>query len=93
MNRKEFYLIYKEVLNNIAKYAEAKNVWIDLLYKDSSIVLSVKDDGKGFELANLSFVDGMGYKNLKSRVDFLKGNIDVKSERGKGTSILIQLPV
>ncbi|MES2108687.1 MAG: ATP-binding protein [Bacteroidota bacterium] len=87
------YRIVQELINNIVKHAEAKNAIVQVTLKEEVLGITVEDDGKGFELANLSFVDGMGYKNLKSRVDFLKGNIDVKSERGKGTSILIQLPV
>lgn len=87
------YRIVQELINNVVKHAGAKNAIVQITLKEAVLGITVEDNGKGFELANLSFVDGMGYKNLKSRVDFLKGNIDVKSEKGKGTSILIQLPV
>ncbi|MCR8558953.1 sensor histidine kinase [Mucilaginibacter sp. BJC16-A38] len=87
------YRIVQELINNAVKHASAKTAIVQITLKENILGITVEDDGKGFELANLSFADGMGYKNLKSRVDFLKGNIDVKSERGKGTSILIQLPV
>lgn len=87
------YRIVQELINNVVKHAAAKSAMVQITLKEEILGITVEDDGKGFELANLSFADGMGYKNLKSRVDFLKGNIDVKSERGKGTSILIQLPV
>jgi signal transduction histidine kinase len=66
---------------------------VQITLKENVLGITVEDDGKGIELSELSFAAGMGYKNLKSRVDFLKGNIDVKSEPGKGTSVFIQLPV
>ncbi|WP_295794788.1 sensor histidine kinase [Mucilaginibacter sp.] len=87
------YRIVQELINNVVKHAGAKTAIVQITLKEAILGITVEDDGKGFELANLSFAEGMGYKNLKSRVDFLKGNIDVKSERGKGTSVLIQLPV
>jgi signal transduction histidine kinase len=87
------YRIVQELINNVVKHASAKTAIVQITLKEAILGITVEDDGKGFELANLSFAEGMGYKNLKSRVDFLKGNIDVKSERGKGTSVLIQLPV
>jgi len=87
------YRITQELINNVVKHAGAKNAIVQITLKEEVLGITVEDDGSGFDPANLLFVDGMGYKNLKSRVDFLKGNIDVKSERGKGTSVLIQLPV
>jgi ligand-binding sensor domain-containing protein/two-component sensor histidine kinase len=89
--RKDFYLIYKEALNNIAKYAEAKNVWIDLLHKNSSIVLSVKDDGKGFD-KNAVRKSANGLINMHSRAANLKGNIEIKSEPQHGTEICLSFP-
>jgi signal transduction histidine kinase len=87
------YRIVQELINNVVKHAIAKSAIVQITLKENVLGITVEDDGKGFELSELSFAEGMGYKNLKSRVDFLKGNIDVKSEPGKGTSIFIQLPV
>ena len=47
--RKNFYLIYKEALNNIVKYAGCKQVWIEMKLNDSHINLEVRDDGNGFD--------------------------------------------
>ena len=87
------YRIVQELINNVVKHAKAGNAIVQLTHKGEILGITVEDDGAGFQLQDLGFAEGMGYKNLKSRVDFLKGKIDVKSEPGKGTSVFIQLPV
>ena len=47
--RKNFYLIFKEAINNAAKYAECKNVWIDISLEGKKLVMKIRDDGKGFQ--------------------------------------------
>ncbi len=83
--RKNFYLIYKEALNNIVKYAEAKNVWIELGSVNNTISLVVKDDGKGFDISNGN--SGNGLKSMKSRAAFLKGDFKLITKPGEGTLI------
>ncbi|MEO6852193.1 MAG: ATP-binding protein [Mucilaginibacter sp.] len=87
------YRIVQELINNVVKHAGAGSAMVQLTHKEQILGITVEDDGKGFQPAILGIANGMGYRNLRSRVDFLKGNIDVKSEPGKGTSVFIQLPV
>jgi signal transduction histidine kinase len=47
--RKDFYLFFKEAINNAAKYSQAKQVWIDLAQQNNEITLKIKDDGRGFD--------------------------------------------
>lgn len=89
--RKDFYLIYKEALNNIAKYAEAKNVWIELAIEKAEIILLIKDDGRGFD-KNAVRKSANGLINMQSRAENLKGEIEIKSECGKGTEICLNFP-
>jgi len=56
--------------------------------------ITVEDDGKGFDATHLDKVEGIGLSNIKSRVEYLKGKIEILSERNKrGTSINIELNV
>ncbi|HYV93033.1 MAG TPA: two-component regulator propeller domain-containing protein [Chitinophagales bacterium] len=89
--RKNFYLIFKEAMNNIAKYAEAKNVWIDLRLDHSWLHLKIKDDGKGFAQTKNSH--GNGLRNMKHRAELLKGKMEITSEIGSGTMLLLEFPV
>ncbi len=85
--RREFYLIYKEALNNIAKYAEAQNVWINLVSSNNKIILKIRDDGKGFDLADKK--GGNGLNNMQQRAATLHGKLSVISSVGNGTEILL----
>lgn len=83
--RREFYLIYKEALNNVVKYASGTIVWIVLKSQQNSIVLIVKDNGKGFD-PNMAY-QGNGLSNMKHRAGLLKGSLTIESEIGKGSQV------
>ncbi|MEO5570895.1 MAG: two-component regulator propeller domain-containing protein [Bacteroidia bacterium] len=89
--RKNFYLIYKEAINNIVKYAECKNVSVDLIYRHSLLILSIKDDGKGFDIQNRA--KGNGLSNMKKRSELLNGKFNLISEQGKGTVIELKFGI
>jgi signal transduction histidine kinase/ligand-binding sensor domain-containing protein len=83
--RKNFYLIYKESINNIVKYAECNNVVVDLTYRQSSVILNIKDDGKGFDTKIKP--KGNGLINMQKRAEMLKGKLTLFAEPGKGTTV------
>jgi len=83
--RKNFYLIYKEAINNIAKYAECQDVWITIYLSHNNITFEIKDNGKGFDLQRA--VNGNGIYNMKKRAEMLRGKLTVASNIGEGTSI------
>jgi signal transduction histidine kinase len=68
-----------------------KNAIVQVSKVDDQINITVEDDGKGFDPAILQHARGMGWSIIKSRVDFLKGKLDVQSQPGKGTSVYIEL--
>jgi signal transduction histidine kinase len=83
------YRIVQELLNNIIKHAHADSVLVQVIKKDSELNITVEDNGKGFNKAEAFIKDGAGLKNIQSRVDYLKGELDIKSIPGKGTSVHI----
>lgn len=84
--RRNFYLIYKEALNNIAKYANGKNIWISVNIKNSAIHLIIKDDGQGFDL-NTVKTKSNGLTNMDHRAQAMNGNLKITSALGKGTTL------
>jgi two-component system, NarL family, sensor kinase len=85
------YRIVQELTNNALKHAAAKNIFIQITKHPRGITVTVEDDGKGFDIAAVSTGDGL--KNVQSRIDYLKGSCDIKSDKGNGTSINIEIPV
>ena len=89
--RKDFYLIYKEALNNAAKYADGTNVWISLSANHNMMSLTIRDDGKGFD-TTLSGKNRNGLSNMQSRAKALKGTIEYISAIGEGTMVKLDFP-
>lgn len=87
------YRIVQELINNTMKHAVAKSAIVQVSKTDSLISVTVEDDGKGFDPVILKHSNGIGWTNIQSRVDYLKGTIDVQSAPGRGTSVHIELNV
>ena len=87
------YRIFQELSNNAIKYAAAKNIFVQLNKHERGITLTVDDDGKGFETTTLANIRGDGLKNVQSRIDYLKGSWEIHSSAGKGTSVIIEIPL
>ena len=85
------YRIVQELINNTLKHAAAKNAIVQVSKTDDEISITVEDDGKGFDPVILEGTKGMGWSNIQSRIEYLKGKTDVQSEPGKGTSVHIEL--
>jgi len=84
------YRITQELVNNVIKHAEAKNVSLQIGYRDEKIILMIEDDGKGFDVT--AHKEGYGLKNLDARTKLLQGIMTIDSSPGNGTSVLIEVP-
>lgn len=88
------YRIIQEAITNATKHAQAQNLLLQCSQNEDVFFITVEDDGKGFDATHLDKVEGIGLSNIKSRVEYLKGKIEILSERNKrGTSINIELYV
>jgi signal transduction histidine kinase len=88
--RKNFYLVFKEVVTNAAKYSHAKNIFICLSVGGKTVSLHVKDDGAGFDKQQVR--QGNGLKNIQQRAALLKGRVSVETCINRGTAIAFQFP-
>jgi signal transduction histidine kinase len=84
------YRITQELINNVLKHSEAKNVSLQIGQRDEKIIIMIEDDGKGFDLGKHK--DGYGLKNLEARTKLLSGIMNIDSQIGKGTSVAIEVP-
>lgn len=88
------YRIIQECINNTIKHAKANKVEISLIQSNNMIEAIFKDDGIGFNPLKISSRnDGLGLDNIKSRIDMLKGDLKINSAEGKGTSIVMKIPI
>lgn len=85
--RKNIYLIYKEAVNNIAKYSGAKEVYVRINLNDSDLIMSIIDNGKGFETNQLT--QGNGLHNMNERALHIGGRLEITSQPGSGTEVTL----
>ena len=85
--------IIQELINNTLKHSEATTASILLVEKDEKLLLSIKDNGKGFDKLQVPKKDGLGINQIDARIHMMKGKFDIKSENNKGTFVTIELPV
>ncbi len=83
--RRHVFLIFKEILHNIIRHADAKNVDVDLELTQNRLTVRICDDGIGFNPT--AIVGGHGLASMKQRVNQLKGEIAIESKPGDGTTI------
>lgn len=87
------YRVIQESVNNVIKHAEASTLDIQLIREESNINVMIEDNGKGFDISELEKFEGIGLKNIKSRVSYLKGQVDFSTQPGSGTLIAIYIPL
>lgn len=91
------FRIVQEACNNIFKYSQAENVTIVISYLEDNIVVSVQDDGIGFDKNSIgkgekNTSSGFGLSIMQERVQLLYGSFSIDSELGKGTKVTIEIP-
>ena len=84
------YRIVQEQVNNIVKYADAKNISVTIQSDEKRINVTVTDDGKGFDVKKKR--NGIGISNMMNRVELFNGNMSIDSSPGKGCKIEIIIP-
>lgn len=83
------FRIVQELLNNIVKHAAATAISVMMVYQSGSLIVTVADNGKGFDADKGS--RGLGLRNIISRAKLINGDVDFKSTTGSGTTVTIQL--
>lgn len=88
------YRVICELINNTIKHAKAKKIDLSLTKEGETLSIIYKDDGKGFDVNKI--IDqpsgtGMGFSNIYSRINSLKGEIKIESDHKKGTFVTIKV--
>jgi len=91
------YRIFKEALTNVGKHARARNISLTVKKQDRSILCSLEDDGRGFDIEKVRLVItpdiGLGLTTMEERTRMLGGKFDLSSQKGIGTKLSINIPI
>lgn len=87
------YRIVQEMINNTLKYAKASNIFFHISRCEQEITMEYKDNGIGFNEAELPHGKNLGISGIRSRVEYLGGEIELHAKTGKGTRYLITIPL
>jgi signal transduction histidine kinase len=87
--RHDFFVIFKEAVNNLAKYSEASEANINLEFQDPWLILIITDNGKGFDAQTIK--NGNGLKNMQIRAKKIGAKYYLHSVAGKGTTITLHV--
>ncbi|HNU13871.1 MAG TPA: PAS domain S-box protein [Chitinophagaceae bacterium] len=87
------FRIFQESLTNVARHSRAKNVTVVLRKDDHTFILSITDDGKGFDINKVADKRTLGILGMKERSSMIGGTYEINSTPGGGTSVIISVPV
>lgn len=85
------FRIVQEAVNNIEKHAKAYSIKIVIEFRREAIMAAIEDDGIGFDTVENIGSESFGLLGMKERVNLLKGDLIIKSEKGKGTRIVVRM--
>lgn len=89
----KIYFIVSELLNNILKHSKANKAKLETTLYNNALTITIKDNGKGFDDLKKNSSDGYGINRIKARINNMKGKFFIKSQKDKGTTIELTLPV
>ncbi len=87
------FRMIQEILTNIIKHSSANKATIQLTKHDDSLNIIIEDNGIGFNPSRIDEMEGMGLNNIKKKVQYMNGTFTIDSFEGKGTTIIIDLPI
>jgi signal transduction histidine kinase len=86
------FRIFQESLTNVSRHANANKVNVTLKQKGQQLILSIEDNGRGFEKDHIAAKDTLGILGMKERSQMMGGNYEISSIPGKGTTVIVAVP-
>jgi len=87
------YRVIQECVNNVIKHAKASTLDIALIKDTDGISATIEDNGQGFDIIKAKDFEGIGLKNIQSRINYLKGTVEWDSAKGRGTLVAMHVPI
>lgn len=89
--RRDLFLIFKEAVNNTAKYSHCTTAEVILKFENQRLRMIVADNGQGFDVSSADGGNGLG--NMQKRAELLKGVVEINSQLNLGTTVILDIPV
>jgi signal transduction histidine kinase len=89
--KRHLVMYFKEAVHNCARHSQATQVWIAILVRNEHLELTVRDNGRGFDLEQQH--DGWGLDSMRKRAKELGGRLDIQSQPGHGTTVSLTVPL
>lgn len=87
------YRIIQEILSNIVRHAKTDKISIELKYLSGFVKIFIQDNGVGIDINSIKNSQGIGWKNIFARIKLINGNINIESEKNRGSNFIINIPV
>jgi signal transduction histidine kinase len=87
------FRVAQEALRNVVRHAGASTVDVSVLKRDGGLQIAVSDNGSGFDPGSHAERPSLGLASIRERVTLLKGEVDIDSARGHGTTVLAWVPI
>jgi len=88
-----FFRIFQETLTNIIRHAQATRVEVHLQQEESTLILEVKDNGRGISEAELNDTRSIGVLGMRERAALLQGELQISGAPGQGTNVTVRIPL
>lgn len=85
------YRVIQEVVSNIIKHAKATELTLQIIKHEHELSILIEDNGIGFDTSKINSFEGIGLKNILSRIEFINGTMHFDSVLGRGTTVIIEL--
>jgi len=87
------YRIFREALTNVVRHSQAKNIYVNLEKKETSLILTIRDDGRGITKKELKGETSLGLVGMRERARIIGGTITINGKTGEGTTIKVEVPI
>jgi signal transduction histidine kinase len=85
--------VLQELVSNIIRHAKAAHFTIQFVRHDDELAIMIEDDGAGFDPEKTGSSSGIGIKNIRTRIDYLGGDVFWDSRPGSGTTVTLEIPL
>lgn len=87
------YRIIQECVNNVIKHSKASQLDVSIIKDEEQLAITIEDNGIGFDVEDAKSKAGVGLKNIRTRLKYLNGSMELNSAKGAGTCVMLFVPI